>query len=627
MQYKLYILSICLVLSASIWADGKANLCSMTYNKPTNYESRVSSDGWVAMEASIEKPPTCAWFPGECYVILNGNVMGPGSLESPNISGGLKELSFNFAMPCLDNMVAGQLDIYCNDTLAYTTKFGGSITRYATYTWKKSNFKLEGPIRIVFNNLCPTCSPNNADRLALFNIQWKSYTGLPDPYVEVVDTALCYDQLPYVWTSGTGKEFYRDTIAIDTLKGSRGQDSIYLLLKLHALSEPIEQYDTVYLRPGQQYVWPVNGKPYAPTVTTDDSQIYRYVYFPQCIAESYYLHMEVVNNLPGETYERICYGDSLLWDGQWRKQSGNYKQLLPGQGSYGFDSTSILHLTVTPQPLERYQDTVLCDGSSFEWHGKIVSEAKTYFDTLETTITPVCDSIYYMLNVHMGHARTSEFTDTMCTRETYYWNNLELTTSGTYTAMLTTNEGCDSLCTLHLTVLPEAILDTTLFLCHGDSAYLNGRWFKHSGNWVDTLHRYTARECDSICLIGVYEHEVVKRESVTYSICMGDKQEWLGKDYMDAGTYYDTLLSKLPPYCDSIIYEMHLEVRPTSHKVLHHNVQVSELPYVWHNQSMMKDGKAYYTTLNSAGCDSVTEMRLHVLGDCELPKNLVETKK
>ena len=49
---------------------------------------------------------------------------------------------------------------------------------------------------------------------------------------------------------------------------------------------------------------------------------------------------------------------------------------------------------------------------------------------------------------------------TICSGESYTWNGNTYTHPGTYTDTLTNIHGCDSIVTLHLTILPAAVTET-----------------------------------------------------------------------------------------------------------------------------------------------------------------------
>lgn len=99
----------------------------------------------------------------------------------------------------------------------------------------------------------------------------------------------------------------------------------------------------------------------------------------------------------------------------------------------------------------------LCEGSSYDFHGILLTESGIYYDTLEGRIT--CDSIVQLdLTVHpVGYVTY----DTICYGETLLFNNMTLSTSGIYsTDTITSSYGCDSAQVIELTVLDSLQPDT-----------------------------------------------------------------------------------------------------------------------------------------------------------------------
>ena len=90
-----------------------------------------------------------------------------------------------------------------------------------------------------------------------------------------------------------------------------------------------------------------------------------------------------------------------------------------------------------------------------------------------------------------------EYTETAC--DSYTWNGNTYTESGDYTVTLQTEQGRDSIENLHLTILPEALVENEeLVLCPSEMPY---EWYGQSltkaGSYTAT-EQYTGMECDSV---------------------------------------------------------------------------------------------------------------------------------
>ncbi|MBQ0112367.1 MAG: choice-of-anchor J domain-containing protein [Bacteroidales bacterium] len=90
---------------------------------------------------------------------------------------------------------------------------------------------------------------------------------------------------------------------------------------------------------------------------------------------------------------------------------------------------------------------------------------------------------------------------TICEGTSYTLNNVEYTTEGTYTATLQTENGCDSIVTLNLEILPNYIETLTIELCEGETYVMNETEYSEAGIYTDTLQ--TENGCDSIFVLNL----------------------------------------------------------------------------------------------------------------------------
>ncbi|MEO6328363.1 MAG: SBBP repeat-containing protein, partial [Ginsengibacter sp.] len=124
--------------------------------------------------------------------------------------------------------------------------------------------------------------------------------------------------------------------------------------------------------------------------------------------------------------------------------------------------------------------------------------------------------------------------------KSYMLNNIVYSSSGTFTQMLTTATGCDSIINLNLQ-MNIAASSTAIITCSGYN--WNGRLLTKSGRYADTLQ--TPAGCDSIANLDL----VINRVSfaITTTICKG--QSYNG--HTATGAYTDTFTTATS--CDSII--------------------------------------------------------------------------
>ncbi|PKP20547.1 MAG: hypothetical protein CVU04_03650, partial [Bacteroidetes bacterium HGW-Bacteroidetes-20] len=136
------------------------------------------------------------------------------------------------------------------------------------------------------------------------------------------------------------------------------------------------------------------------------------------------------------------------------------------------------------------ENHAICNGETYLWHGTTYDTSGTYTATYSTD--QGCDSVY-TLNLTVNPEYTFIENHAICNGETYLWHGTTYDTSGTYTATYSTAQGCDSVYTLHLTVnfLPSVFIgnDTLIFdnetlLLDAGSDFANYLW--HDGSTTQT---------------------------------------------------------------------------------------------------------------------------------------------
>ena len=201
------------------------------------------------------------------------------------------------------------------------------------------------------------------------------------------------------------------------------------------------------------------------------------------------------------TEETITACDSYEWNGQTYTQSGEYTYTTIAAN--GCDSIVTLHLTISPT-ITAEETITACD--SYEWNGQTYTQSGEYVYT--TVAANGCDSIVTLhLTINQSKVGATEYA-TICYGETYTWNGQSYSTTGEYTQTLSTTTGCDSVVTLYLTVLPEAII--------------------------------------------LEESVTINEENLPYT--------WRGQSCYEDGKYLDSEAFANYSYCDSVIYVLNLTI-------------------------------------------------------------------
>ena len=206
------------------------------------------------------------------------------------------------------------------------------------------------------------------------------------------------------------------------------------------------------IRKGKQ--WTVEPETYSAWASRVDAEGYLYVRFNSKRAGNVTfvcekpVELEPVYTTISET---LCYGESYEWNGQVYSKSGEYSQTFVAAN--GADSIVTLNLTILPAVPVTKETATVCHGETYDWQGTTYSESGEYSVTLKNVNG--CDSVVTLnLTILPAVAPTSEEV-TVAYGETYEWHGVTYTESGEYTITLQDENGCDYQATLHLTVLPN----------------------------------------------------------------------------------------------------------------------------------------------------------------------------
>ena len=243
-----------------------------------------------------------------------------------------------------------------------------------------------------------------------------------------------------------------------------------------------------------------------------------------------------------EIYDTICEGTTYDFHGRNLTQAGTYSDTL--QTVNGCDSVIVLTLSVN----HVYHDTInveICEGSVYPENGFNVNEAGTYTQTLQTING--CDSII-TLNLTVNSALTSIIDAEICEGTTYSENGFEHSEAGTYTQTLQTSNGCDSIVTLNLSMKPNSMTTFTATVCEGTVYTENGFNASETGIYTRTMEG--ANGCDSTITLDLTVNPSYQI-GVLAIINRGETYTNFGFNESEAGTYTQHL--QTVDGCDSTI--------------------------------------------------------------------------
>ncbi len=143
----------------------------------------------------------------------------------------------------------------------------------------------------------------------------------------------------------------------------------------------------------------------------------------------------------------ICNGESYFAGGTLQQTSGNYIDTFISVG--GCDSLVFTNLTVI-SPTVTSINAIICENQNYLFAGMQLNAAGVYSDTLQSILG--CDSIV-LLNLQVNSSVSTVIFDTICQGEKLIFDSIEISESGLYTLLSTSETGCDSTTLLNIFVI------------------------------------------------------------------------------------------------------------------------------------------------------------------------------
>ena len=294
-----------------------------------------------------------------------------------------------------------------------------------------------------------------------------------------------------------------------------------------------------------------------------------------------------------ESHDTAIVCDSYLWGGTTHTTSGTKERTLTN--AMGCDSTEYLLLTINHTNTGIHTASV-CD--SFTWHG-VTYTTSTNSPTYNETNVAGCDSI---VTLHLSVLR-SDTTISASSCESYTWEGNTYTTStNTPTHTYTNVHNCDSVVTLNLTINYNASSEFSVSAC--DSYSWHGTTYT-SSTTSPTYTEQTVNGCDSV----VNLHLTVMYSNMgSHSATACDSYTWYGTTYTSS-TDTPTFVETNAAGCDSTV-TLHLTVNYSNTGIQNHTACDS---YTWHGDTYTSTTTTpTFTETNVAGCDSVVTLHLTI---------------
>ncbi|MEO6669725.1 MAG: T9SS type B sorting domain-containing protein [Ferruginibacter sp.] len=318
------------------------------------------------------------------------------------------------------------------------------------------------------------------------------------------------------------------------------------------------------------------------------------------------LNLSVLNVGTSITNAIVCDDDlPYQWNGNSYSSNGTFSVTLTS--SSGCDSVPILSLTVNHVVTSTTNRTICSNQLPFNWNGNNYVAAGIY--SVALTSAANCDSIA-TLNLSVNAVSSSATAVTICNSQLpYSWNGNPYPAAGSYSLTFLNSSGCDSVATLNLSTNPAVTSNTFITICNNQLPYnWNNNNFAGAGNYNVTLTGSSG--CDSIATLHL--SVLPPSTSATFVVICNAQlpYSWNGNSYPATGNYSVTLTSTAG--CDSIAI-LHLVSVPFLTSQQTHYVCNNELPYLWNGISYFVSGDYTASFVNSAGCDSIATLHLFII--------------
>ena len=250
----------------------------------------------------------------------------------------------------------------------------------------------------------------------------------------------------------------------------------------------------------------------------------------------------LVEELSDTTFISICESDSTLIFGAWEKVEGTFSMGFPTSG--GCDSTHVTILAVESVSTST-QSATICVGDSFFFNNVYYSEADLYQAFL--TSQNGCDSIVF-LDLSVDSLIEMNVPLILCQLDTFITATDTLTSDGVALEVYQSAFGCDSVVTYDVTFIARPTQNEQYAMCEGDSIFLGGQYYYEAVNFADTIADIL---CDSIISydLSVFPSTISDQN---YSLINGQSIVINGEEFTAAGNYERIIENN--EGCDSIIF-------------------------------------------------------------------------
>lgn len=255
----------------------------------------------------------------------------------------------------------------------------------------------------------------------------------------------------------------------------------------------------------------------------------------------------------------------------------------------------------------------------FVWNGVTVTTGGSPAATVHNTTAQGCDSVT-TLNLTVVPQYNTTVNMTKCSNQLpFTWNGINVTAGGASAAVYhtTTAAGCDSNVTLNLTVTPVLTATVNRTICTNQLPYTwNGITVTAGGTAVAVYHTTSVSGCDSNVTLNLTVTPV-KTNTVSLTKCSNQLPFTWNGIVVPAGTVTNpsaaVFTTTTASGCDSVV-TLNLTVNPVKTRTVYDTVCANHMPFLWNGISVSAGGTsaAVYNGTSAQGCDSIVTLNLLV---------------
>lgn len=268
-------------------------------------------------------------------------------------------------------------------------------------------------------------------------------------------------------------------------------------------------------------------------------------------------------------------------------------------------TTAIADAEVTVIPIVRDSAAIsLCFGESIEINGQLYSGDTTFMDTTYTGYF-VCGRITTYFLTEKDQVFGAE-TISFCDGQSVEIGGVVYNSAGTVLDTLSAADGCDSIVTYTLVVLPIFFEEEVVGLCPGETFTVNGIAYSAPGFASDTLT--SSLGCDSVI---IYRLDLLPQPTRTEKIdfCPGESITLGGTTYTSSATV--TLTLPATTGCDTLAtYILELQTNPIRAETIRfcpgESITLGGVTYT-------QPGTVVLNVAAQTGCDTIVTYTLEYL--------------